>query len=175
MSKSAAGLSEATDFNAILSVLVQHRVDFVIIGSVAVAYHGYVRGTKDVDIVVAPDHNNLRLLWAALQALEAQPLQPDDVPKKDWPVDLTLEGLCLGANWLLMTKHGRLDVLQYIEDKLETPADYKQLKEGAEAVQFDYGCVYFVGYADLIDLKNLAGRPDDERDIRALYDARKER
>jgi hypothetical protein len=35
------------------------EVDFVIIGGLAVAAHGYVRATKDLDIVPSPEPANL--------------------------------------------------------------------------------------------------------------------
>jgi hypothetical protein len=40
---------EALDADAILRTLLEHHVDFVVIGGLAVAAHGYARATKDVD------------------------------------------------------------------------------------------------------------------------------
>ena len=40
-------------------------VEFIVIGGYCLAVHGYVRGTKDVDIVPEPEQANLRRLLAA--------------------------------------------------------------------------------------------------------------
>ena len=42
----------------LLRVLREHDVDFLVIGGVAVAAHGYVRATKDVDIIPEPSATN---------------------------------------------------------------------------------------------------------------------
>ena len=65
----------------LLRVLREHHVDFLVIGGVAVAAHGYVRATKDVDIVPAPERANLERLLAALRALDARPDIGVSVPR----------------------------------------------------------------------------------------------
>ena len=44
----------------------------MLIGGLALAAHGVVRGTKDVDIVPDPDPVNIKRLAAALAAMSAQ-------------------------------------------------------------------------------------------------------
>jgi predicted nucleotidyltransferase len=39
------------DIQGILEALAGEGVDFLLIGGVAVGFHGYVRATKDVDVV----------------------------------------------------------------------------------------------------------------------------
>ncbi len=55
----------------LLRVLREHDVDFLVIGGVAVAAHGYLRATKDVDIIPRPSRENLDRLAAALETLDA--------------------------------------------------------------------------------------------------------
>jgi len=50
----------------LLQVLREHDVEFLVIGGVAVAAHGFVRGTKDVDIIPEPSSANLDQLLVAL-------------------------------------------------------------------------------------------------------------
>jgi hypothetical protein len=54
------------DIRGILAELTREGVEFLIIGGVAVGFHGYVRATKDVDIVPAPDPQNLERLTQVL-------------------------------------------------------------------------------------------------------------
>jgi hypothetical protein len=149
----------APDIPAILTTLLEHDVRFVVIGGVAVAHHGYVRATKDVDIVPEPGERNLRRLWECLAELEAEPLALGDLGPEELNGDLA-------------TRHGRLHVHRYVTGKLEQPDDYTVLAERADRTSFDFGTVLVAGYDDLLDFKNLAGRDQDLTDIRALREAR---
>jgi hypothetical protein len=162
----------APDVLAILATLVRHRTAFVVIGGVAVAHHGYVRATNDVDIVAEPSDPNLRRLWDALVELDARPLALDELGPEELPVPFSLETLLQLGNWDLATTHGRVDLLQHVAGKLERPEDYEQLAERADTARFDFGTVLIAGFEDLIDFKNLAGRDQDLIDIRALREAR---
>jgi hypothetical protein len=172
--QSAFRVESEVDVFAVLGLLAEHEVDFVVIGAVAVARHGFVRATKDVDIVPSPALENLAKLFRALQALQAAPLELQDFRREEPPLELSVEGLAFGGNWALATKHGRLDVMQYIEGALESAEDYARLRGEAVASRFDFGTVHFAGYEELLDLKLLAGRDADLTDVRALREARGE-
>lgn len=172
MSKREFRVETQVDVLAILDVLVRHEVDFVVIGGIAVARHGFVRATKDLDIVPDPAHANLHNLLAALTELEAEPLALHDFHREELPLELTLDNLASGGNWDLATKHGRLDVMQYIDGALEARRDYLRLRREGVASDLGTGTVVFAGYEELLDLKQLAGRDLDLVDIRALREAR---
>ena len=59
------------DFAAILQVLVEHRVDFIVAGGVCAVRHGAPVTTFDVDLVHSRRPDNIDHLLAALEALEA--------------------------------------------------------------------------------------------------------
>jgi hypothetical protein len=162
---------EETGLLAILATLVANEVEFLLVGGLAVGHHGYPRATKDVDIVPAPDADNLEKLWTALVELDAQVLALGDLHPEELPVALSLEALQQGANWDIRTTHGRLDIIQYREGALETAEDYERLRAGAVPDRYHFGTVWVAGYDDLIDLKTLAGRDQDLADIRALREA----
>ena len=56
---------------ALLRVLAEHRVRFVLIGGVALQLRGYSGATRDVDITIATDPANVKRLNRALLALNA--------------------------------------------------------------------------------------------------------
>lgn len=160
------------DVPAILTALIAREVAFVVIGGVAVAHHGYVRATKDIDIVPDPNEQNVRRLWDALVEMEAEPLALGDFRPEELAAPFSLEGLLDLGNWDLATKHGRIDILQQLVGKIETPGDYDGLARRADRARFEFGTVLFASYNDIIDFKNIAGRDQDLTDIRALREAR---
>ena len=60
------------DIQGIFEQLGEAGVEYIVIGGVAVGFHGYVRATKDLDIVPAPDRRNLERLVGVLRALQTR-------------------------------------------------------------------------------------------------------
>lgn len=156
----------------LLRVLGEYGVDFVIIGGFALAAHGVVRGTKDIDVMPDPSPDNTRRLAAALRALNAEVMLAEDFDPGELGLDPDEHGLSLGGNWVLRTRLGRLDVMQDVAGA----RSYDALR--AAAVERDVpgaGLVWFSGFDDLIAMKVAAGRPQDEIDVTSLYRARRPR
>ena len=57
----------------ILAALERHGVDYVLVGSMAMAAQGIVRATRDMDIFVNPDDANVTRLKAALTEVFGDP------------------------------------------------------------------------------------------------------
>ena len=165
------GARDVLQPDRLLGVLREHRVEFVIIGGFALAAHGVVRGTKDVDIVPDPGPENVRRLVGALRALSAEVLLADDFDPSEGGIVADEEGLALGGNWVLRTRLGRLDVMQ------EVPGMRGYAPLRASSVEHevpDAGTFAFCGLDDLIAMKVAAGRPQDELDVASLLRARGE-
>lgn len=74
----------------------------------------------------------------------------------------------LGGNWVLQTKLGRFDIMQWIGDG---PL-WTRLSPAAIVAEIGTLKVKVVGYKDLITLKEEAARPEDLADLRRLRQAR---
>lgn len=143
-------------------------VEFLLIGGVAVGYHGHVRATKDVDVVPAPDPANLERLAQVLERLDAQVEGADEFNSDELPDPLDPAVLALGGNWVLLTRLGRLDIMQWIGN------DALWDKLSAAAIKDRIGDlpIMIVSYDDLIVLKEQAARPEDLTDLQRLRQAR---
>ena len=97
---------EVFDPRAILRVLAEHGVEFVVVGGVAVQTHGYLRPTRDLDIIPRPDLVNLSRLGEALAELGSR------LHRTQRPVDITDPQILKRAALVpLVTTYGRLDVI----------------------------------------------------------------
>jgi predicted nucleotidyltransferase len=164
------GAAPELDIRGILEALVGEGVEFLIIGGVAVGFHGYVRATKDVDIVPAPDLENLEKLARVLGALDAQIEGAEEIDDQELPDPLDPEALALGGNWVLRTRLGRFDVMQWIgEDAL-----WERLSPAASDAEIGGLIIKVVSYDGLVALKEDAGRPQDLLDLERLREARGE-
>jgi predicted nucleotidyltransferase len=158
------------DIRGILAALTREGVEFLIIGGVAVGFHGYVRATKDVDIVPAPDPGNLERLAGVLRELGAEVEGAGDFDDEELPDPLNPGVLGMGGNWVLRTRLGRFDVMQWIGEE----ALWEKLAPAAIRTTIDDLPIKIVSYEDLIELREVAGRPEDLTDVQRLRQARGE-
>lgn len=56
-----------SDYKDFIETLQNNRVDFVIVGSFALAYHGYPRNTGDIDIWILPEKDNAEKTVTAIR------------------------------------------------------------------------------------------------------------
>lgn len=158
------------DIQGILEALHREEVEFLIIGGIAVGFHGFVRGTKDIDIVPNPEPRNLAKLANVLSALDARVDGAEEFEAGEIPDPLDPDALALGGNWVLNTRLGRFDVMQWIGD------DPLWEKLSPTAVEAEIGglTLKVVDYDGLVALKEQAGRPQDAIDLERLREARGE-
>lgn len=144
------------------------RIGFVVIGGIAVGVHGYVRATKDLDIVPDPEPENLTRLSSLLHELDAQHVGVGDFAAEEFAYDPTdPEQLAQGANFRLETRLGPLDIMQWVAGIDEDPA-YPALARDAITVDFRGGPLLVCGLEHLLAMKQAAGREQDLHDLREL-------
>jgi hypothetical protein len=158
------------DIQGLLEQLAAAAVDYIVIGGVAVGFHGYVRATKDLDVVPGPSRQNLERLAALLRSLNAELDGAGDFDSGELLDPLDPEALAQGGNWVLQTRLGRFDLMQWQGER----ELWEMLSPAAVEVDLDGVPVKVAGYEDLVALKEEAGRPGDLEDLERLRQARGE-
>lgn len=155
---------EAGSVQAIVRTLNQAGVRYLVVGGLAVVAHGYVRFTKDIDLVLAPEEANTRRALAALKQLGYRPMVP--VPIEDFADAAKRKRWANEKNATVFPLYSDDHRLTPVELFVEEPFDFErayvdeEIASGIEAV--------FVGLTDLIAMKRRAGRPEDLIDIAQL-------
>lgn len=140
---------------AVLAVLRDHQVRFVLIGGIAAAIHGSPYVTTDVDVTPQLDHGNLQRLSAALEALDAR-IRTEGVPE-GLPFSHDADSLARNAIWNLSTRHGDVDLVL-------RPAGtdgYDDLTKDADDLEIMGVVVRVASLADVVRSKAAAGRDKD--------------
>lgn len=140
------------DFEDFLRLLEAHGVDYMIVGGYAVAYHGFPRFTKDIDVFFSASPDNVVRLQAALVAFEFQ------------AVSVPLETLARPEAVLAIgVEPVRIDLLNSI-------AGVSFAAARPNAVRGRYGAVEvtFIGKEDLLRNKRATGRQRDLGDVEEL-------
>lgn len=155
-----------TDFAGILRVLLQNKVEFILVGGVAAVAHGSARATFDVDVVYARSRDNMARLAEAISPLEPYLRgAPPGLPFQ-WDVETIAHGL----NFTLTTRLGDLDLL----GEIVGGGGYRELRPHAVALPlFGMQCLC-LDLDTLIQVKRAAGRPRDFEAIAELEALREE-
>jgi predicted nucleotidyltransferase len=149
-----------TDFRALLQVLAERNVEFVLVGGAAATAHGAIRLTLDVDIVYQRSRENLERLVEALQP--HHPYLRGAPPGLPFLWDA--ETLRRGLNFTLTLDIGALDLL----GEVTGGGTYEQvLPYSLELQVYGVSC-RCVTLSKLIELKRAAGRPKDFEAIAEL-------
>ena len=136
-----------------LRLLVEHKVDCVIVGGIAALIHGSMLLTNDVDVCYARDPENLKRLAGALQSVHARLRNAPE----GLPFILDAETLKRGLNFTFTTDIGDLDLL----GEVRGVGHYDEVLAGSITVElFDYRFAV-IDIGKLVIAKRAAGRPKD--------------
>jgi predicted nucleotidyltransferase len=155
------------DFEGLLKMLNDSRVDFILVGGMAGIVHGAARVTYDLDIVYERSGENLSRLASALRPLGPRLRgAPADVPFL-WD-ELTLKQ---GLNFTLSTSLGDIDVL----GEIAGGGDFHKLI--AHTIDVDIGGApcKCLDLETLIAVKKAAGRRKDLDAVKELEALKQER
>jgi predicted nucleotidyltransferase len=148
-------------FDELLRRLAAAEVKFVVVGGLAVNAWGVVRGTKDVDVVVATDPQNAKRL--AEVAIAAGGHVQRGEAMLGTPISIA-SALASGEQVAIETELGRLDVVQ----GLEGVPDYDELHSRSRETEILGVTVAVCALEDLKAMKRAAGRTRDLADLEDL-------
>lgn len=150
------------DAAALIAVLLDHAVQFVVIGGLAAAIHGSPFATQDLDITPARGTANLGRLSDALRELGAR-VWTQGVDE-GLPFDHDADSLGAVGVWNLTTPHGRIDI-SFVPNGTTGFDDL--VREAADVNAFGLA-IPVASLADIIRSKQAANRPKDQRVLPVL-------
>jgi predicted nucleotidyltransferase len=153
-------LSGDLSLRKLLERLVAAEIRFVLVGGLAVNAWGYLRGTRDVDVVPDPDPENLSRLDALLRGLGGKV----EVSGQVLASDAIATFLRTGDRTLVRTDLGQVDVLQ----GLPQVPPYAKLDADAVDVDVDGLPLRVCSLDHLLEMKRASERSRDRDDLEAL-------
>jgi len=145
-------LNLAPDFNEFCGLLNAHHVEFVIVGSHALALHGAPRFTGDLDILIRPTEANARrlLMTIAEFGFPEVPLTPAQIISPGKIIEMGVPPV-------------QIHVMSQVDG-----VSWDEVWSGRETAPFGSNAVAFIGRDEYLRNKRAAGRPKDLADIEAL-------
>ena len=140
------------DFRELLGLFNAHRVEYMVVGGYALAFHGAPRFTGDLDLLVKPDPDNARRILAALEefGFASVGLTAPDFTVQDRVVQLGVPPV-------------RIDLITSLAG-----VSWDEALMGRVAGRYGDTPVYYIGREQFIANKRATGRKRDLADLDAL-------
>ena len=140
------------DFKDLLRLFNVHKVEYMIVGGYALAYHGAPRYTGDIDIYVKPDSQNAEQIMKALAdfGFGSVGLTVEDFENPDNVIQLGVPPV-------------RVDIITSISGIL-----WKDASLGCIDGKYGDVPVKYIGLNEFIINKRTTGRKKDLSDLEAL-------
>ena len=140
------------DFRDLFALLNEHKVEYLIVGGYALAFHGAPRYTGDIDIFVRPHPENAQRILQALAAFgfEFPDLTVDDFQNPNKVIQLGVPPV-------------RVDLITSL-----TGVSWEEADASKEPGYYGDVPVYYIGLAQYIANKRATARKKDLADIAAL-------
>lgn len=145
-------MEPAPDFCEFCALLSAHRVEFVVVGAYALAFHGAPRYTGDLDVLVRPTAANGERLISAIHAFgfPDTPFTPEDIVAGRKVIEMGIPPV-------------QLHVMSAIDG-----VTWDEVWQGRQSGRLGALPVDFIGRSEYLRNKRAAGRLKDLADIEAL-------
>ena len=140
------------DFKELLALLNEHKVEYIIVGGYALAFHGAPRYTADLDILVKAGKQNAEHILSALHdfGFAHLDLKPADFQAPEMVIQLGVAPV-------------RVDIITSL-----TGVDWDQAYSGRVPGKYGDVAVDYLGRQQFIANKRATGRKRDLADLEAL-------
>lgn len=153
-------------FERILKAFADCKLEYAIIGGIAVNLHGYNRLTGDLDILIALDDANIKKFVEVCGAIGLVPRLP--VRLEDFAIRELRESWISEKNMKVFSVYNPSNPLEHVDIKIDSPEKVDAYLRNAKSLLAGEIPIKVVSLDDLILLKKESGRERDLVDIRAL-------
>jgi len=156
----------ALDYRTIFSELNKAKIDYLVVGGLAVNFYGIPRMTYDMDLMIALNSENISKLVSRLTDWGYRPRVPanpkdliDEKERQTWISEKNMKAFSFFHEKEAI---GEIDIL------IDLPAPYEEFRKRAMLFDLEGTKVPVISIQDLIELKSRAGRQQDLSDVQHL-------
>ena len=155
-------------YEKIFAELERNNIRYLIIGGVAVWLHGYDRATKDLDLMISFEKENMDKFIELVKKLGLKPrvpVEPEELGNKNkrefWKKE---------KNMKVFSFYNPDNDMEYVDIMIQDDIDFEEAYKSKNLVEFKgLGIkIKVISIENLIKLKEIAGRDSDKIDIKKL-------
>jgi hypothetical protein len=154
------------DYKKIFRGLNEAGIDYLVVGGVAVNFHGIPRMTYDLDLMLLLEADNILKMvdqltqWGYRSRAPVDPRELADAAKrKSWVEGKGMKAFSFASP---SSPIGEIDLV------IESPLPYERLKSRAVFITVEEVAIPVIALDDLIRVKKESGRQQDLRDLANL-------
>ena len=140
------------DFKEFIELLNAHKVQYLIVGGYALAFHGHPRYTKDIDVWIAADSENAQKMLNVLKDFGFASLS---LSQQDFLEQGNIIQLGFPPN--------RIDILTSVDG-----IQFADSLSESSIIEVDGIAIHLIGIHKLIENKTASGRLQDLADVEKL-------
>ena len=150
----------------LLKVLADAKIEFVLVGGLAVALQGYQRVTMDVDVVLAMDDGNLQKFLSVAKTNNLRPTMPVELDTLAQPE--LIEQWYREKGMLAFSLRGAESMSTVMDILVKPGIPYAELRRDATMIEVGPISIPVASIEHLIAMKKGTGRSKDLIDIEEL-------
>jgi predicted nucleotidyltransferase len=154
------------DFQSIFKELNTQKIDYLVVGGLAVNFHGVPRMTYDIDLMILLQQENISKFvtkltdWGYRPKIPVNPMDlADEAKRKSWVQEKRMKAINFYSETLPI---GEIDII------FDSLIPYDELKSRAVLIEIGSEKIPTVSIHDLIKLKQNSGRKQDLADVEYL-------
>jgi len=154
------------DYISIFKEFYKREIKYIVVGGLAVNFHGIPRATYDIDLLLKMADDNLKRFLELMKQWRFRPKIPVDImdfakkeKREDW-----MKNKYMKAFNLLNSKA----VVKEIDVVIKSIVNYELADATAVYIELQDVKIPVIGIRELIKMKKSAGREQDKADIRYL-------
>jgi len=153
-------------YGEVFRKLKEKKINYLVVGGIAVALHGAPRFTTDADFALQLVPDNIKKFLLALEELGYEPKAP--INPKDFANPKKRSGWIKEKGLKVLSFWNTKDSLKLIDVFVANPIDFQDMAKEKQTKTAAGIEVPIPSLRHLIKLKRIAGRPQDLRDIELL-------
>lgn len=154
------------DYIGVFKELNAKKIKYIVVGGMAVNFHGIPRMTYDIDLIVLLADENLKRFLNLMKKWGFKPKAPVEImdfgekaKRDDWIRNKNMKAFNLvNPEWAI----SEIDIV------IDTPLDYKKAAKNVKHINLRGVSIPTVSIRDLILMKKETGRMQDAMDIKNL-------
>jgi hypothetical protein len=154
------------DYKTIFEELNKENIDYLVVGGLAVNFHGIPRMTYDIDLMIHLDSENILKLVSKFVGWGYRPRVP--VNPEDLADEKKRNGWIQEKNMKAFTFYNESQAIGEVDLVVESPIPYDDLRARAIIIRLEGQAIPVVSIQDLIELKLEAGLNQDISDVENL-------
>lgn len=161
------------DYLAIFKKFNEKGIRYIVVGGIAVNLYGIPRMTYDVDLILDLEDENIKEFLQLLKGWGFKPKVPVDIMdfakkeiRESWIKNKNMKAFNLvNTEWAI----SEIDII------IDSPVDYKKGHKGLKHIILHDVSIPVISIDDLIKMKHITERQQDEADIRYLRKLKNEK